>query len=138
MRKNPPGEITSLLSLQNFLRNRTAGPARIKKHSPRLSLQYSEYNLKDIASVGSQPTNAQMLEMALTFETNQDMRFKSAIRLQSSDMKMNFVQDDDTQTPQKMQVFDWFFMGFSIFWNNDAHRIDARLRYCVRDSVLKF
>lgn len=99
---------------------------------------FIEDNLKDIASVEGQPTGAQMLEMALTFEANQDMRFKSAIRLQSGGVQMQFVQDDDAQTLQKMQVFDRFSIGFPVFWNGDAYRIDARLRYRVRDGKLTF
>lgn len=99
---------------------------------------FIEDNLKDIASVEGQPTGAQMLEMALTFEANQDMRFKSAIRLQNGGVQMSFVQDDDAQTLQKMQVFDRFSVGFPVFWNGDAYRIDARLRYRVRDGKLAF
>lgn len=99
---------------------------------------FIEDNLKDIASVAGQPTGAQMLEMALTFEANQDMRFKSAIRLQNGGVQMSFVQDDDAQTLQKMQVFDRFSLGFPVFWNGDAYRVDARLRYRVRDGKLTF
>ncbi len=99
---------------------------------------FIEDNLKDIASVEGQPTGAQMLEMALTFEANQDMRFKSAIRLQSGGVQMSFTQDDDAQTLQKMQVFDRFSVGFPVFWNGDAYRIDARLRYRVREGKLTF
>jgi len=99
---------------------------------------FIEENLKDIASVDGSPTGAQMLEMALTFEANQDMRFKSAIRLQSGGVQMSFAQDDDAQTIQKMQVFDRFSIGLQVFWNGDAYRIDARLRYRVRDSKLTF
>lgn len=99
---------------------------------------FIEENLKDIASVDGQPTGAQMLEMALTFEANQDMRFKSAIRLQNGGVQMSFVQDDDAQTLQKMQVFDRFSIGVPVFWNGDAYRIDARLRYRVRDGKLAF
>ena len=99
---------------------------------------FIEDNLKDIASVDGQPTGAQMLEMALTFEANQDMRFKSAVRLQNGGVQMAFVQDDDAQTLQKMQVFDRFSLGFPVFWNGDAYRIDARLRYRVRDGKLVF
>ena len=99
---------------------------------------FIEDNLKDITSVDGQPTGAQMLEMAITFEANQDMRFKSAIRLQSGGVQMNFAQDDDAQTIQKMQVFDRFSVGFPVFWNGDAYRIDARLRYRVRDGKLTF
>lgn len=99
---------------------------------------FIEDNLKDITSHEGSPSGAQMLEMALTFEANQDMRFKSAIRLQNGGVQMSFVQDDDAQTLQKMQVFDRFSIGCQVFWNGDAYRIDARLRYRVRDGKLAF
>ena len=99
---------------------------------------FIEDNLKDIASMEGSATGAQMLEMALTFEANQDMRFKSAIRLQNGGVQMSFVQDDDAQTLQKMQVFDRFSLGMPVFWNGDAYRLDARLRYRVRDGKLAF
>lgn len=99
---------------------------------------FIEDNLKDIASVDGQPTGAQMLEMALTFEANQDKRFKSAIRLQSGGVQMSFVEDDDAQTIAKMQVFDRFSIGVPVFWNGVAYRVDARLRYRVREGVLTF
>lgn len=99
---------------------------------------FIEDNLKDIASVDGRPTGAQMLEMAITFEANQDMRFKSAIRLQSGGVQMSFTQDDDAQTLQKMQVFDRFSLGLPVFWNGDAYQIDARLRYRVRDGKIAF
>jgi uncharacterized protein YfdQ (DUF2303 family) len=99
---------------------------------------FIEDNLKDIASIEGCPTGAQMLEMAITFEANQDMRFKSAVRLQNGGVQMSFVQDDDAQTLQKMQVFDRFSLGLPVFWNGDAYQLDARLRYRVRDGQLKF
>ncbi|WP_454752192.1 DUF2303 family protein [Cupriavidus necator] len=101
---------------------------------------FIEENLKDIASpdgVGL-PTGAQMLEMALSFEANQDMRFKSAIRLSNGGVQMSFVQDDDDQTLQKMQLFERFAIGIPIFWNGDAYRVDARLRYRARDGKVSF
>lgn len=99
---------------------------------------FIEDNMKDIAGVDGSPTGAQMLEMAISFEANQDMRFKSAIRLQNGGVQMSFVQDDDAQTLQKMQVFDRFSIGLPVFWNGDAYQIDARLRYRVRDGKLTF
>lgn len=99
---------------------------------------FIENNLKDIASVEGSPTGAQMLEMALSFEANQDMRFKSAIRLQNGGVQMSFVQDDDSQTLAKMQMFDRFSIGLPVFWNGDAYQLDARLRYRVRDGKLTF
>lgn len=99
---------------------------------------FIEENLKDIASADNLPSGAQMLEMALSFEANQDMRFKSAIRLQNGGVQMSFVQDDDSQTLAKMQLFDRFAIGIPVFWSGDAYRVDARLRYRVRDGKLTF
>lgn len=99
---------------------------------------FIEENLRDIASVEGMPTGANMLEMALQFEANQDMRYKSAIRLQNGGVQMSFVQDDDDQTLAKMQMFDRFAIGLPIFWGGDAYRIEARLRYRVREGRLTF
>ncbi|MFT3758467.1 DUF2303 family protein [Thauera sp.] len=100
--------------------------------------QFIEDNLKDVAGAEGLPTGAQMLEMALYFEANQDMRFKSAIRLQNGGVQMSFVQDDDSQTLTRMQLFERFAIGIPVFWGGDAYRIDARLRYRVRDGKLTF
>ncbi|QCP51773.1 DUF2303 family protein [Trinickia violacea] len=101
---------------------------------------FLEENLKDIASLtdSSLPSGSDMLQMALQFEATQDMRFKSAIRLQNGGVNMSFVQDDDDQTLQKMQIFERFAIGIPVFWNGDAYQIDARLRYRVRDGKLTF
>lgn len=97
-----------------------------------------EDSMRDFASAEGFPTGAQMLEMALSFEANQDMRFKSAVRMQNGGVQMSFVQDDDNQTLEKMQLFERFSIGIPVFWNGDAYRLDARLRYRVREGVLKF
>jgi uncharacterized protein YfdQ (DUF2303 family) len=101
---------------------------------------FIEDNLKDIASPdgANLPSGSAMLEMALSFEATQDMRFKSAIRLSNGGVNLSFVQDDDAQTLQKMSVFERFAIGIPVFWNGDAYQIDARLRYRVRDGKLSF
>jgi len=101
---------------------------------------FIEENLKDVASPDGNnlPSGSAMLAMALQFEATQDMRFKSAIRLQNGGVNMSFVQDDDDQTLQKMQMFERFALGIPVFWNGDAYQVDARLRYRVRDGRLTF
>lgn len=99
---------------------------------------FIEENLKDIAHEENCPSGAQMLEMALSFEANQDMRFKSAIRLANGGIQMSFTQDDDSQTLAKMQMFDRFNIGLPVFWNGEAYQISARLRYRLHDGKLKF
>lgn len=114
-----------------------------KNNQPFSQVEFAAFiedNLKDVTNQDSTglPAGAQMLEMALSFEANQDMRFKSAIRLQNGGVQMSFVQDDDDQTLQKMQLFERFAIGIPVFWNGDAYRIEARLRYRVRDGKLTF
>lgn len=99
---------------------------------------FIEDNMKDIVSAEGTATGAQMLEMALNFEARQDMRFKSSTRLQSGAVEMVFVQSDDDQTVTKMQMFERFCIGIPVYWGGDAYRIDARLRYRVRDGKLTF
>lgn len=127
------------------------------KHSPRFSeewkrwagldaepftqakfAEFIEENLRDIVSVNNSPTGGQMLEMALCFEANQDMKFKSAIRLQSGGVNMSFIQTDDAQTIEQMKMFDRFTLGIPVFWGDDAYQIEARLRYRQREGRLTF
>lgn len=99
---------------------------------------FIEKNLKEIVSADGSPSGSQMLEMAINFEANQDMRFKSAIRLQSGGINMSFVETDDAQTIKQMQVFERFTIGLPVFWNGDAYQVDARLRYRQKEGKLIF
>lgn len=99
---------------------------------------FIEENLQDIAAVDGYPTGQQLLEMATSFQANQDMRFKSAIRLQNGGVNMSFVQDDDNQTLAQMKIFEKIAIGIPVFWNGDAYQITARLRYRVREGKLTF
>ncbi|MBI3146317.1 MAG: DUF2303 family protein, partial [Pseudogulbenkiania sp.] len=84
------------------------------------------------------PTGTQMLEMAMNLEANQDSRFKSNIRLQSGGTELAFVQKEDDATLEKMRLFERFSIGIPPFFNGSNFRIDARLRYRVRDGKLTF
>lgn len=99
---------------------------------------FIEDNLADIAGGEQLPSGADMLRMALDFEAKQDMRFKSALRLQSGGVDLSFVQQEDTGTLEKMKLFDRFSVGIAVFWGDAAYRVDARLRYRVREGKLSF
>lgn len=110
----------------------------------RKSLSQSEFalfiedNQKDIASIEGMPTGSQMLEMAMNLEANQDSRFKSNIRLQSGGVELAFVQKEDDATLAKMKLFERFSIGLPPFFNGASYRLDARLRYRIRDGKLSF
>ena len=67
-----------------------------------------------------------------------DMRYKSNIRTQSGGVNLTFVNDDDAQTVESMKLFEKISIGIPVFWGGAAYRIDARLRYRVKDGGLKF
>lgn len=97
---------------------------------------FIEDNLADIAAAEGMPTGAQLLEMAVSFEANQDKRYKSSIRLQSGGVQLNFVEDDDAQTLQQMKLFEKIAIGIPVFWGGDAYQLTARLRYRVTQGAL--
>jgi uncharacterized protein YfdQ (DUF2303 family) len=99
---------------------------------------FIEENLQDIRSIDGSPSGTQMLEMATAFEANQDLRFKSSIRLQNGAVQLNFSENDDAATLQKMQVFERFTVGIPVFWSGDAYQMSARLRYRARDGKVTF
>lgn len=99
---------------------------------------FVEDNRASIASVEGFPTSAQMFEMAINMEASQDVRFKSAIRLQNGGTQLQFIADDDKQTIERMQLFERFAIGIPVFWNGDAYQITARLKYRVRDGKVSF
>lgn len=96
---------------------------------------FVEENLKDIyqppAESGktTMPSGAQMLEMAIKFEVNSEKRLKSTIRLQSGGSNLDFVDNDDAATVERMSVFDKFSIGIPVFWKAQGYVLNARLRY---------
>lgn len=127
-------EYTTRLSVEykNWIRNDGANMNQIE------FALFLERNMDDIAIVEGMPTGSELLEMALQFEANQDMRLKSHVRLQSGGVQMQFVQDDDDATISRMTMFDRLAIGIPVFWNGDSYRIDARLRYRVREGKAAF
>ncbi|SFK75422.1 Uncharacterized conserved protein YfdQ, DUF2303 family [Nitrosomonas aestuarii] len=147
--------ITSIID--DHTENEPAWGAHRISFSPRHSVEYKnwvknnrrsmpqvefalflEQNLEDIANVEGMPTGSQLLEMALQFEANQDMRLKSHVRLQSGGVQMQFVQDDDDATIARMTMFDKLSIGIPVFWNAEPYLINARLRYRVREGKATF
>ena len=99
---------------------------------------FIEDNLADITGDEHTPSGADMLRMAIDFEAKQDMRFKSALRLQSGGVDMAFTSTDDAGTLEKMRMFDRFAIGIPVCWGADAYRVDARLRYRAKEGKVTF
>lgn len=90
---------------------------------------FLERNASDIAAVEGMPTSAEMLTMATAFEANSEKRVKSVVKIQGGGTRLDFVDDNDTDTEARMKLFDKFAIGVPVFWAGPGYRIDARLRY---------
>lgn len=100
---------------------------------------FLEENNKDIAASEGFPSGAAMLQMALDFEAKESMRFKSALRLQSGGVRMEYVADEEKSTIETMQVFERFQIAVPIFRDDEArYPVTARLRYRARDGKVMF
>lgn len=95
-------------------------------------------NVKDIATVESMPTGAQMLAMAIEFHCNQEVIFKSALRPQSGNITFTFIDKEDDATTKRMELFERFALGIAPFFNGSAYQILGRLKYRLMGSKLTF
>ncbi len=97
-----------------------------------------EDNVRDIAEGDGYPSGSQMLEMALAFETTQDSRLRSSVRLQSGGIEMTYIDREDDATLKKMRMFERFALGIAPFRSGQHYRVTARLRYSAKDGRVTF
>ncbi len=99
---------------------------------------FIEDNLGDIAGQEGFPTGTAMLQMATNLEIAQDSSIKSAIRLQSGGVRMEYVDDSNAETVKSMEVFSKFALGLPVFWAGSAYMLEARLKYRLAAGRLTF
>lgn len=95
-----------------------------------------EDNMADIAEIEGMPKASEMLEMALNFEATAEKKFKSATRLQSGGISMEYIDTEDSATRARMAVFERFSLGLTALQDGPAYRLDARMKYRLRDGTL--
>jgi len=112
--------------------------------------EFLEKNENDIAQVEGYPTSLQMHAMATEFVARQDMSIKSSVRLQDGGVRLNYIADADAGTVEQMKLFEKFAIGIPVFWTVPgtdgegkqlpvaAYRIDARLKYRLREGKVSF
>lgn len=112
------------------------------KHDKKVFTQFDfaafiEDNNRDIVGIEG-PSGAEMLHMAMNLEANQNVQFKSAIRLQNGGVNLTYAADDDQQTLTQMKLFERFTIGVPVYAAGDSFEVHARLRYRVREGKLSF
>ncbi|MDR5821960.1 YfdQ family protein [Caballeronia sp. LZ043] len=106
-----------------------------KDRQPMGQLELAELiedNLPDIIS----PDGSTMLSIALNFEASKEGNFVSAARLQ--DGSTNFVWKEDVNaTGNKIAMPSLITLSIPVFENGAPYSIDARIKYRIKDGVLK-
>ena len=85
-----------------------------------------------------EPTAADMLEIAQSFQAAQKVDFQSATRLSSGQRQFQYVETATTKAGQKGQltVPETFVIGLVPFDGSEGYRLTARLRYRIGQNGL--
>ena len=97
-----------------------------------------EDNMGDIATVDGFPSGTAMLTMATNLEIAQDSTIRSAIRLQSGGVRMEYIEDSNAETVKSMEVFSRFAIGVPVFWGGSAYMVEARLKHQLKVGKVDF
>lgn len=115
--------------------------AKDGQHQKQLDFaEFLERNADDINSGAENnfPTSLAMMKMATEFEATSDKRIKSAVRLSSGGVRIEYIDDADAGTVAYMSAFERFLIAIPVFWSGVAYRIEARLKWRQQDGGLKF
>ncbi|MFE6931791.1 YfdQ family protein [Streptomyces sp. NPDC057699] len=86
-----------------------------------------------------EPTAAEMLEIAQSFQATSKVEFQSANRLASGQRQFQYVETGTTKAGQKGQlaVPETFTIGLVPFDGSEGYRLTARLRYRIGQNGLQ-
>lgn len=94
---------------------------------------FLEENIGDIvAPEGSKlPSGADVLTFVSRLEETRKVKYGSGVNLQNGMVQLEFVEDGDSATKGKLDLFREFAIGVRPFFNGDAYQVRAFLRYRI-------
>lgn len=115
-----------------------------KKFSQTEFAEFLEDNVQDITGGDGMPSGTDVLQMALNFERTANKRFRSKTNLQSGCVQLEFVDEENDKSRERMQMFERFTIAIPVFQTNALHGeavaypVQARLKYREKDGELSF
>jgi uncharacterized protein YfdQ (DUF2303 family) len=99
--------------------------------------QFIEENLDDIMAVSTtDPSAAEMLEIATGLQAKSESNFTSAVRLDNGDINFSYREQTEANAPGQLRVPDHFSLRIPIFRHADPSIVKARLRYRIKEGSL--
>lgn len=94
---------------------------------------FLEENIGDIAAPdGSKlPSGADVLTFVSKLEETRKVKYGSGVNLQNGMVQLEFIEDGDSATKGKLDLFREFAIGVRPFFNGDAYQVRAFLRYRI-------
>jgi uncharacterized protein YfdQ (DUF2303 family) len=86
-----------------------------------------------------EPTGAEMLELAQTFQAKTKVDFQSGTRLADGQQQLLYSENIDASGGKKgeLKIPTEFKLGIAPFEGGDAFGVTARLRFRIREGILK-
>lgn len=109
---------------------------------PRDQIAFSEFietHTPDIvSSEADEPTGAMMLEVATSFKAQKKVNFASGQRLDNGQVDFVFQEEIQGSAGAKghIKVPERFYIGIPVFEGGAPYRIEAKLRYRLKDGSL--
>lgn len=104
------------------------------KMSQEQFARFIEQNLVDIY----EPAAAHMLEISRELVAKKSANFSSSIRLSNGSHQFHYDEDIKGSTKSgNLEVPETFVIGLPVFLNGDAYKIEARLRYRIKEQQLE-
>jgi uncharacterized protein YfdQ (DUF2303 family) len=97
--------------------------------------QFIEDNRMDIAS----PSGGEVLDLVKSFEASTGVEFKSAVRLDNGDRKINYSHTTVAKAGQQGELVipDTITLKMPVFVNGPEYEITARFRYSIPNGNLQ-
>jgi uncharacterized protein YfdQ (DUF2303 family) len=91
-----------------------------------------------ISSAADEPSGAQMLEVATSFKAQKKVNFASGQRLDNGQVDFVFQEEIQGSAGAKghIKVPERFYIGIPVFEGGAPYRIEAKLRYRLKDGSL--
>lgn len=92
---------------------------------------FLEDNIADVVPVEKLPTGSDVLAFVTKLEETRKVKYGSAINLQNGMVQIEFIEDGDSATKGRLELFREFAIGIRPFFNGEGYEIRALLRYRI-------
>ena len=105
-----------------------------KKPMEQVALaHFLEENIGDIVQPADSklPSGADLLTFATTLTETRKVKYGSGVNLTNGMVQIEFIEEGDSGTKGKLELFREFAIGVRPFFNGDAYQVRAYLRYRI-------